>query len=98
LIEEYGSREGKNTRNVERKEEAENKLVDKQISSGDDLMQVEERNTGAVTWDIYKRYLKFAGGLRWVPIIVSLLLLDQASQGILTSHFDSEILFDTSLV
>ncbi|KAG6889349.1 hypothetical protein C0992_005577 [Termitomyces sp. T32_za158] len=44
------------------------------------LMQVEERNTGAVTWDVYTKYLRFCGGLVWAPIIVSLLLLNESSQ------------------
>ncbi|RXW15854.1 hypothetical protein EST38_g10001 [Candolleomyces aberdarensis] len=43
------------------------------------LMQAEERNTGAVTWSIYKSYLKFAGGLYWGPWILMLLVLTQAA-------------------
>lgn len=51
------------------------------------LMQVEERNTGAVTWTTYSRYLKYAGGLFWAPVILSLLILVQGAQGIVISHF-----------
>ena len=47
----------------------------------DPLIQVEERNTGAVTWTTYKRYFASAGGLVWVPIIFSLLTIYQACQG-----------------
>ncbi|KAJ2916152.1 hypothetical protein MD484_g4261, partial [Candolleomyces efflorescens] len=43
------------------------------------LMQDEERNTGAVTWSIYKSYLKYAGGLYWGPWILVLLILSQAA-------------------
>ena len=46
------------------------------------LMQVEERNTGAVTWNTYTRYLTYAGGVVWVPIILGLLLLDEAARGV----------------
>lgn len=46
------------------------------------LMQTEERNTGAVTWTVYRKYLGFAGGLIWAPTIVLLLTLAQAAQGI----------------
>jgi ABC-type multidrug transport system fused ATPase/permease subunit len=46
----------------------------------DDLMQVEERNTGAVTWGIYSKYLRFAGGLIWAPVIFILLTLSQGAQ------------------
>lgn len=45
------------------------------------LMQSEERNTGAVTWDVYKRYLRFAGGLTWAPVILVLLILNEATNG-----------------
>jgi hypothetical protein len=49
------------------------------------LMQTEERNTGAVTWTVYKKYLVFAGGMIWAPIIVLLLTLTQAAQGVFCS-------------
>jgi ATP-binding cassette, subfamily C (CFTR/MRP), member 1 len=55
------------------------KLHDK--NAGADLMQVEERNTGAVTWGIYSKYLQFAGSLLWAPVIVLLLTLLQLSAG-----------------
>ncbi|KAG6856152.1 hypothetical protein H0H87_007058 [Tephrocybe sp. NHM501043] len=44
------------------------------------LMQAEERNTGSVTWDVYRSYLRFAGGIIWAPIIIFLLTLSQGSQ------------------
>lgn len=50
------------------------------------LMQVEERFTGAVTWSIYAEYMKYAGGARWVPILVLLLILAQGAQGRLSSY------------
>ena len=46
------------------------------------LMQTEERNTGAVTWTVYQKYLGFAGGMIWAPIIVLLLMLTQGAQGV----------------
>lgn len=46
------------------------------------LMQAEERNTGAVTWDVYKKYLRFAGGVIWAPIILLLLALNEAATGV----------------
>lgn len=45
------------------------------------LMQLEERNVGAVSWDVYKKYLRFAGGVVWAPGILVLLLLTQGNQG-----------------
>ncbi|KAL6300347.1 multidrug resistance-associated ABC transporter [Sparassis latifolia] len=44
------------------------------------LMQEEERITGAVTYATYSRYLRFAGGLVWAPIIIGLLILVQGTQ------------------
>ncbi|KAJ7270615.1 multidrug resistance-associated ABC transporter [Mycena haematopus] len=44
------------------------------------LMQAEERNVGAVTFETYGKYLKFAGGLIWAPIILLLLVLAQSAQ------------------
>ena len=44
------------------------------------LMQIEERNTGAITWSIYHRYLRFAGSVAWAPFLL-LLTLNQVAQG-----------------
>ncbi|KAJ7284355.1 multidrug resistance-associated ABC transporter [Mycena rebaudengoi] len=44
------------------------------------LMQIEERNIGAVEWETYRKYLKFGGGVRWGLLILILLLLAQAAQ------------------
>lgn len=49
------------------------------------LMQKEERNTGSVTWDVYRKYLGFAGGVIWVPFLFLLLTLTQGAQGNLFS-------------
>jgi hypothetical protein len=43
------------------------------------LMQEEERNTGAVEWNVYKKYLRSAGGLIWAPVIGALLLITQGN-------------------
>ncbi|TEB30865.1 multidrug resistance-associated ABC transporter [Coprinellus micaceus] len=43
------------------------------------LMQDEERVTGAVTWRIYKSYMRYAGGLYWGPWILLLLVLAQGA-------------------
>ena len=45
------------------------------------LMQTEERNTGAVTWSTYDKYLRFAGTVVWAPFILFLLTLSQVAQG-----------------
>ncbi|RDB25946.1 Multidrug resistance-associated protein 1 [Hypsizygus marmoreus] len=43
------------------------------------LMQAEERNTGAVSWEVYKKYLRFAGGVVWAPIILGLLIANEGA-------------------
>ncbi|KAJ3514014.1 hypothetical protein NMY22_g14878 [Coprinellus aureogranulatus] len=48
------------------------------------LMQEEERETGAVSWKIYKAYMRFAGGLYWGPWILLLLVLTQGAAGSFT--------------
>ena len=45
------------------------------------LMQIEERNTGAITWSIYHKYLRFAGSVAWAPFLLFLLTLNQIAQG-----------------
>lgn len=53
------------------------------------LMQTEERNTGAVTWETYTKYLRFGGGIFWAPWIITLLALNQAAAGksVNNTHF-----------
>ena len=50
-------------------------------SAEDVLMQLEERSVGAVSWAVYKKYLRFAGGVVWAPLVLALLILAQANQG-----------------
>jgi hypothetical protein len=45
------------------------------------LMQAEERNTGSVSWQVYGKYLRFAGGIAWAPAILVLLSITQGAQG-----------------
>ncbi|KAF9044293.1 multidrug resistance-associated ABC transporter [Panaeolus papilionaceus] len=73
LIEEYGSKEtstkGKTTATVS-KTDLEEEKVKKNA-----LMQLEERNTGSVSWQIYARYFENAGGIRWLPLLLFLLVI-----------------------
>jgi ATP-binding cassette subfamily C (CFTR/MRP) protein 1 len=45
------------------------------------LMQIEERVTGAITWSVYRQYLRFAGSVAWAPFLLILLTISQAAQG-----------------
>jgi hypothetical protein len=44
-------------------------------------MQLEERNVGAVSWDLYKKYLRCAGLASGGVFFLILLILTQANQG-----------------
>lgn len=88
LMDDYG--------NLEEEEQEERKKAKAEGAVDDDsveadpkkaetaLMQAEERNTGAVTWTVYAKYLRFAGGIVWGPIIILLLTLTQGAQGMLS--------------
>ncbi|RXW22412.1 hypothetical protein EST38_g3441 [Candolleomyces aberdarensis] len=83
IIEEYGRVEGGHdvakTADPRRQATTTNEAVDSQLKEAKDvLMQLEERNTGAVEWEVYKRYAGFAGGLSMIPLIIVLLLVGQA--------------------
>ena len=61
------------------------------------LMTDEERERGAISWSIYRDYLKYAGGVYWAPIVLLLLTLSQAAQGTVLSfhHFLAGSNFDS---
>ncbi|KAK7454037.1 hypothetical protein VKT23_011548 [Stygiomarasmius scandens] len=83
LMEEYGSQEREKETDTEKPEglegkvSADDKKTEKKVPA---LMQQEERNTGAVSWTTYRKYLQFAGGITWGPFILLLLILGQVSQ------------------
>ncbi|THU93933.1 multidrug resistance-associated ABC transporter [Dendrothele bispora CBS 962.96] len=83
LMEEYGSQEKEKEDEEEKQKEAEGKTavdVKKAEKKETTLMQQEERNTGAVSWTTYKKYLQFAGSVTWGPFILTLLICAQVSQ------------------
>ena len=79
--EKSGSTRGKGAEAGDEKDPADLK------KDGGALMSAEERATGAVGWDVYTRYLKYAGGLFWAPMILLLLMLAQGAQGKYTESF-----------
>lgn len=87
LIEDFGQQDGGTTARSMTADRPGRKQSDSSALDADDkaaqeaLMQLEERNTGAVGWEIYRTWLIFAGGLIWVPILGSLLGLSEAITG-----------------
>ncbi|KAJ7607370.1 multidrug resistance-associated ABC transporter [Roridomyces roridus] len=54
------------------------------------LMQEEERATGAVSADVYGKYLKYAGGIVWAPIVILLLTLSQVANNLFLGFWTAE--------
>ncbi|KAF9527181.1 ATP-dependent bile acid permease [Crepidotus variabilis] len=80
LVEEYGNQDsGKEAPAVERTVQATDVAISKNATlAASPLMELEERNTGAVGWEIYKKYLQSAGGLFWLPLLGGLYLISEA--------------------
>lgn len=58
----------------------------KKATAGAALMQTEERNTGAIQWDVYKAYLKAGYGEVMIPLLVLSLVLMQGAT-VLSSYW-----------
>ncbi|KAI0659143.1 multidrug resistance-associated ABC transporter [Cubamyces menziesii] len=87
LMEEYGSLEKQEEEVVEAAEEKAKKKekVAKVEAAGPQkehqtLMQAEERLTGAVSWSVYGKYAKFAGGWYVFPTILLWIIISQGAQ------------------
>lgn len=81
LIEEYGA-EKSNKGNATGKNETQAASYDSSTKEQlDSLMQIEERNVGSVTSTVYKRYLRAAGGLKWLPLLIVFLVLNEGANG-----------------
>ena len=84
LMDEYGNQSRKDNRKERIAGLANNEIEPFQYkpnSAEDVLMQLEERNIGAVSWEVYKKYLRFAGGVGWASVVLILLIFSQAVQG-----------------
>ncbi|KAJ7832830.1 multidrug resistance-associated ABC transporter [Mycena leptocephala] len=82
LMEEYGNLDQEDHTSTVKGDKAVIVADDEEIDAKKEqaaLMQTEERTTGAVSFETYGKYLTFAGGLVWAPIIVLLLTLAQAA-------------------
>ncbi|KAJ3915478.1 multidrug resistance-associated ABC transporter [Lentinula edodes] len=82
IMDEYGSLNHENESNSEKprtEDEVVNPILDNKAANAA-LMQTEERNIGAIGYQTYAKYLKFAGGIWWAPFILLLLTLTQGAQ------------------
>ena len=67
----------------QRKNHKNPKLDDEAVPKKADpaLMQLEERNTGSVTWSTYRKCLRFARSVAWAPLLFLLLTFSLVAQG-----------------
>ena len=89
LMEEHGNLEseqdeddqppGTRRKRMDNKDAKSDEAGPKKAETG--LMQIEERVTGAITWSVYHKYLRFAGSVAWAPFLLILLTMSQAAQG-----------------
>ncbi|KAG8935573.1 hypothetical protein FRC02_007501 [Tulasnella sp. 418] len=83
LIEEFGNERqetvDKETGEASPKKQVGDTAVEKDIKENKGIMQEEERNTGAVKGEIYKKYLVAAGGISWAPVFLFLLVVNEAA-------------------
>ncbi|KAG1821831.1 ABC transporter [Suillus subaureus] len=80
FVSEFGSKED-STKKEEKAAESE-KIEDKKIqkgSAGKAMMQEEERNTGAIKWEVYREYLTAAHGSVLLPLLLLSVILMQCS-------------------
>jgi ATP-binding cassette, subfamily C (CFTR/MRP), member 1 len=100
IMDEYGSQE-KEKEEAEKKAAEEGKLKPKTdaepgVSAEEKkkgqaaLMSAEERNTGAVTGETYRKYLGFAGSVMWAPYIAIMLALVQGAAGAFVDLFGAD--------
>ncbi|KAI6025090.1 hypothetical protein PISMIDRAFT_27312 [Pisolithus microcarpus 441] len=80
FVREFGSKEGPSKKSEEAKESHSEEPEKKDVVKGKGMMQEEERNTGAVRWQIYQQYLSAGHGLIFVPsLLLSLVLMQGAN-------------------
>ncbi|KAF4581411.1 hypothetical protein EYR38_002737 [Pleurotus pulmonarius] len=81
VLKEFGSQEN-TPGTIEQADRKKTQAQDEKFQAGpldapSQLMQEEERITGAVTWGTYSKYFNFGGGIFWVALIIVLLLAEQ---------------------
>ncbi|KAG6817159.1 hypothetical protein H0H87_012120 [Tephrocybe sp. NHM501043] len=77
--EEEGKKEGKEDAIAAADTEKDGKKAPTKTTPGTALMQVEERNTGAISWDVYKEYSRAGNGKVVLPLLFLSLVLIQGA-------------------
>ena len=80
FVQEFGSNQDKKEEGTEKVAKEKDEEVSQQNYAGSKtMMQAEERNTGAMTWNVYTSYLKAARGEIVLPFLSLSVVLMQAS-------------------
>lgn len=74
-----GGDEGETKEGEKVKDEVEEDEPHKKGVAGKALMQTEERNTGAISWEVYKQYMKAGSGEIIVPLLILSMCLMQGA-------------------
>lgn len=80
FVKEFGSKDNQKEQEEEIEEDAKQVVRKKPQMSGTPMMQVEERNMGAVPGAIYKEYLKAGRGVIIIPLLLLSLVFLQGTQ------------------
>ncbi|KAI0718208.1 multidrug resistance-associated ABC transporter [Cerioporus squamosus] len=89
LIDEYGSQDKQEEPDVNDLQKPDAKQEDSKaavpeaaqnLDGAQDLMQAEERLTGSVSWSVYAKYFRFAGGFLGFAVLVLFVVLSQSAQ------------------
>jgi ABC-type multidrug transport system ATPase subunit len=80
FVAEFGSKEDPTKKEEEEVETADSEdKTPQKGTAGKAMMQEEERNTGAIKWEVYREYLAAAHGAVLIPLLVVSLVLMQTS-------------------
>lgn len=80
FLNEFISKDNEETEKQATRVKSENsKEKTRKKSTGKGLMQIEERNTGAISWEVYKEYMKAGHGIIIVPMLILSMILIQTS-------------------
>lgn len=87
FLNEFGSKDDEGEKEKEEVSDANREEeTGRKPGSGKALMQTEERNTGAISWEVYKQYSKAGHGFIIIPLLILSMVLIQGAT-VLSSYW-----------
>jgi len=86
FVEEFGSKDDSMKKEENAVESVDTETKPKKSTAGKAMMQEEERNTGAIKWQVYREYLTAAHGSVLLPLFLLSVVLMQGSS-VLSSYW-----------